>query len=78
MKLLDRETLHMSVNINKIQTLQSKYFLLNIHVSWLHLGAKGVSLFYVLFVLLYFCLSDEPSNEHGRKISFNIQFTELK
>lgn len=39
---------------------------------------EGVSLFYVMFVLLYFCLSDGPSNEHGRKISFNIQFTELK
>lgn len=47
MKLLNRETLHMSVNINKIQTLQSKYFLLNIHVSWLHLGGFKSFLCYV-------------------------------
>lgn len=76
MKLLNRETLHMSVNINKIQTLQSKYFLLNIHVSWLHLGGCKSFLCYVCSLI--FCLSDGPSNEHGRKISFNIQFTELK
>lgn len=47
MKLLNRETLHMSVNINKIQTLQSKYILLNIHVSWLHLGGCKSFLCYV-------------------------------
>lgn len=47
MKLLNRETLHMSVNIDKIQTLQSKYFLLNIHVSWLHLGGCKSFLCYV-------------------------------
>lgn len=59
MKLLNRETLHMSVNINEIQTLQSKYFLLNIHVSWLHLGGCKSFLCYVcslIFLSLWWAI----------------------